>query len=56
MQRAAAWDSTECRAVVCVEDEEKRSLLEELGFRESGTDSDFVLDGRAVGAVRMVAG
>ena len=42
--------------MVCVEDEEKRSLLEERGFRESGTDSDFVLDGRAVGAVGMVAG
>ena len=56
MRRAAAWGSTECRVVVCVEDEEKRSLLEELGFGEAGTDADFVLDGRAVGAVRMVAG
>jgi len=41
---------------VCVEDEEKRSLFEGLGFREADADSDFVLDGRAVGAVRMVAG
>ena len=56
MQRAAAWGSTECRAVVCVEDEEKRALFEGLGFREAGVDAEFVLDGRAVGAVRMVAG
>ena len=55
MQRAAAWGSTECRAVVCVEDEEKRSLFEGLGFREPGADFDFELDGRSVGAVRMVA-
>ena len=54
MQRAAARGAGECRAAVCVEDEEKRSLFEGLGFRESGADPDFVLDGRAVGAVRMV--
>ena len=54
MQRAAARGAGECRAVVCVEDEEKRSLFEGLGFREAGADADFVLDGRAVGAVRMV--
>ena len=54
MQRAAARGAGECRAVVCVEDEEKRSLFEGLGFRESGADPDFVLEGRAVGAVRMV--
>ena len=54
MQRAAAWGSTECRAVVCVEDEEKRSLFEGLGLREAGGAADFELDGRAVAAVRMV--
>ena len=54
MRPAAAWGSTECRVVVCVEDEEKRSLLKGLGFRETGAAADFVLDGRAVGAVRMV--
>ena len=54
MQRAATWGAGECRAAVCVEDEEKRSLFEGLGFRESGADPDFVLHGRAVGAVRMV--
>ena len=55
MRRAAAWGSGECCAVVCVEDEEKRSLLEGLGLRAAGADADFVLEGRAVGAVRMVA-
>ena len=54
MRRAAAWGSTECRAVVCVEDEEKRALFEGLGFRDAGAAADFVLDRRAVGAVRMV--
>ena len=54
-QRAAARGAGECRAVVCVEDEEKRSLFEGLGFRAAGRAPDFVLDGRAVGAVRMVA-
>ena len=55
MQRSAERGAGECRAVVCVEDEEKRSLFEGLGFREAGAATDFELDGRAVGAVRMVA-
>ena len=54
MQRAAERGAGECRAVVCVEDEEKRALFEGLGFREAGTATDFELAGRAVGAVRMV--
>ena len=54
MQRAAERGAGECRAVVCVEDEEKRSLFEGLGFREAGAATDFELAGRAVGAVRMV--
>ena len=54
MQRGAAQGAGECRAVVCVEDEEKRSLFEGLGFRDAGAAADFVLDRRAVGAVRMV--
>ena len=54
MQRAAVRGAGECRAVVCVEDEEKRALFEGLGFREADAARDFVLDGRAVGAVRMV--
>ena len=53
-QRAAVRGAGECRAMVCVEDEEKRALFEGLGFREASAHSDFVLDGRAVGAVRMV--
>ncbi|MCY4481427.1 MAG: GNAT family N-acetyltransferase [Spirochaetaceae bacterium] len=56
MRRAAAWGSSECCAVVCVEDEEKRALFEGLGFRDATVSPDFVLDGRAAGAVRMVAG
>ena len=56
MQRAAERGAGECHAGVCVEDEEKRSLFEGLGFREAGAAADFDLDGRTVGAVRMVAG
>ena len=55
MQRGAARGAAECRAVVCVEDEERRSLFEGLGFRAAGAAADFELDGRPVGAVRMVA-
>ena len=54
LQRGAAGGAAECRAVVCVEDEEKRALFEGLGFREAGAAAAFDLDGRAVGAVRMV--
>ena len=50
MQRAAERGAGECRAVVCVDDEEKRSLFEGLGFREAGAATDFELAGRAVGA------
>ena len=53
--RGAAWGASECCAVVCVEDEEKRSLFEGLGFREAGRAPDFGLDGRTVAAIRMVA-
>ena len=56
MQRAAERGAGECHAGVCVEDEEKRSLFEGLGFREAGAAADLDLDGRTVGAVRMVAG
>ena len=55
MQRGAARGAAECGAVVCVEDEEKRSLFEGLGFRAAGAAADFELDGRTVGAVRMMA-
>ena len=54
-QWAAAEGAGECFAVLCVEDEEKRSLFERLGFREAGAAADFNLDGRTIGAVRMVA-
>ena len=54
MERAAVRKAGEWRAMVCVEDEEKRSLFEGLGFRAAGAHTDFELDGRSVGAVRMV--
>ena len=38
---------------VSVEDEEKRAMLEALGFQESGPAESFDMDGRKVGAVRM---
>ena len=42
-----------CWASVSVEDEQKRSLFERLGFSEAGPSDEFELDGRAVGAVRL---
>ena len=40
-------------ASVSVEDEQKRSLFERLGFSEVGPSVDFELDGRSVGALRL---
>ncbi len=42
-----------CYAVVSVEDEEKQSLFESLGFRKTGSEEDFDLDGRQVASIRM---
>lgn len=42
-----------CYAVVSVEDEEKRSWFEVLGFRGTGAGEGFELDGRQVASVRM---
>ena len=42
-----------CYAVVSVEDEEKQSWFESLGFRRAGSGEEFVLDGRLVASVRM---
>ena len=42
-----------CRATVSVEDEEKRSLFEGLGFSEVGPADEFALDVRTVASVRM---
>ena len=42
-----------CYAVVSVEDEEKRSWFESLGFRGSGAGEGFELEGRRVASVRM---
>ncbi len=42
-----------CYAVVSVEDEEKQSRFESLGFRGTGAGQAFDLDGRRVASVRM---
>ena len=42
-----------CYAVVSVEDEEKQSWFESLGFRRAGAGAEFELDGRRVASVRM---
>ncbi|MYC97230.1 MAG: GNAT family N-acetyltransferase [Caldilineaceae bacterium SB0661_bin_32] len=42
-----------CYAVVSVEDEEKQSWFESLGFRRAGSGAEFALDGRRVASVRM---
>ena len=42
-----------CYAVVSVEDEEKQSWFESLGFRRAGSGEEFDLDGRVVASVRM---
>ena len=39
--------------LVSVEDEEKRSRFESLGFRIAGQADGFELEGRAVGAIRL---
>jgi hypothetical protein len=41
------------QATVSVEDEEKRSRFEALGFHSIGTDQAFTLDAREVAAVRL---
>lgn len=40
-------------AVVSVEDEEKQSLFESLGFRRTGAGEGFDIEGRRVASVRM---
>ena len=45
-----------CYAVVSVEDEEKQSWFEALGFRRAGAGAEFELDGRQVDSVRMERG
>ena len=45
--------ASKCYAVVSVEDEEKRSLFESLGFRTKGAGEAFELDGRRVASIRL---
>ncbi len=42
-----------CYAVVSVEDGEKQSLFESLGFRTTGPGEEFDLDGGRVASIRM---
>ena len=42
-----------CYAVASVEDEEKQSWFESLGFRRTGAGGEIELDGRRVASVRM---
>ena len=53
LNRCSGQRSSQCYAVVSVEDEEKQSLLESLGFRRTGTGEEFDLDGRRVASIRM---
>ncbi len=57
IQAAAGWGADRgvktCRALLSVEDEEKRARFEALGFREIGRGEDFDLKGRSVPSVRL---
>ena len=57
MQAAIGWGSdsgaSAVFATLSVEDEDKQSLLEGLGFRRGGRAGRFDLDGRAVESLRM---
>jgi GNAT superfamily N-acetyltransferase len=55
LKAAVEWcldrGATRVRSLVAVEDEEKRSLFESLGFRAAGPGEDFQLGERAVPSV-----
>ena len=57
LQAAVRWGVEQgaplCRARLSVEDEEKRSRFESLGFHAAGTGEAFNLDGRQVTSARM---
>ena len=57
VQEAISWGlargATECEATISVEDEQKRSLFESLGFRQVAVGDAFNLDGRRVPSVRL---
>lgn len=58
IQASISWGNahgaTLCWASASVEDEDKRSLFETLGFREAGTGEEFDLAGRQVASLRLV--
>ena len=57
MAAAISWGTSngaaKFQATVSVEDEERQSLLEGLGFRKSGAGEEFEVGGKAVASVRM---
>ena len=57
MAAAISWGTSngaaKLQVTVSVEDEEKQTLLEGLGFRKSEAGEEFELSGRAVASVRM---
>ena len=53
MRWGAANGAARLQATVSVEDEEKQSLLEGLGFHKSGGGEEFEVGGRADASVRM---
>ena len=53
MHWGRAHNADTLQATVSVEDEEKRSRFEALGFHSIGTDQAFTLDAREVAAVRL---
>lgn len=53
IDRCSGGIAAPCHAVVSVEDEEKQSLFESLGFRRTKPGGAFALDGRRVASVRM---
>ncbi len=58
LEAACTWASAQgvsaLGAVVSIEDEEKQSLFESIGFVPDGTHEAFDLEGRAVAACKMI--
>ena len=55
MRAAIDWAEGRCWVRLCVEDEEKGAWLKELGFVDGGAGEPFVMGGRTIEAVRLVA-
>ncbi len=57
VKKAVDWGFSKggstCRATLSVEDREKKSLFEDLGFKETGSAEAIDINGREVPAIRM---